>query len=285
LLHEFKPSYISLPTTNGDFALGEGVKLARSIGAKLHQMDYIQLHPTGIVDPKDPEKLTKILAPEALRGLGAVLINRKGERFANELGYRDYITEQIFKQKDTFASFHQLEKQDEDQKVSPIQSDFNVAYLILNNDVIKEFGEAVMSFYKNRMKIVTSVANADDLAALLECDVNTLRQTIETYIAHKESNTKDEFGKIRFPVSFDLTEELSVIVVTPSIHYCMGGLDTTAEGQVKDTHGHVIEGLFAAGEVASGVHGRNRLVGNSLAECVVFGRMAAQFATAAQHQD
>lgn len=70
LIREYAPELLHLATTNGDFAQGEGVKIARALGAALVDMDKIQIHPTGFVDPNDPMATPKILAPEALRGLG-----------------------------------------------------------------------------------------------------------------------------------------------------------------------------------------------------------------------
>ncbi|KRY12978.1 putative fumarate reductase, partial [Trichinella spiralis] len=71
LLEEFAKSKIDYPTTNGPFAVGSGVKMARLIGAKLIDMDKVQVHPTGFVDPEQPDAGTKFLAAEALRGSGA----------------------------------------------------------------------------------------------------------------------------------------------------------------------------------------------------------------------
>merc|ERR1712100_680459 len=73
------------------------------------------------------------------------------------------------------------------------------------------------------------------------------------------------------------TEPFYVAVITPVIHYCMGGLEITPDAEVLGSDG-VIPGLYAAGEVAGGVHGNNRLGGNSLLDCVVFGRVAAKTA-------
>merc|ERR1719229_1900941 len=67
-----------------------------------------------------------------------------------------------------------------------------------------------------------------------------------------------------------------VAIITPVIHYCMGGLEIDVDSAVVGKGGKAIPGLYAAGEVAGGVHGNNRLGGNSLLDCVVFGRVAAQ---------
>merc|ERR1712048_346343 len=72
------------------------------------------------------------------------------------------------------------------------------------------------------------------------------------------------------------TEPFYVAIITPTIHYCMGGLEIDEKSRVLNAKGAPIPGLYAAGEVAGGVHGNNRLGGNSLLDCVVFGRVAAQ---------
>ncbi|KAJ8494719.1 hypothetical protein ONZ45_g13149 [Pleurotus djamor] len=91
-LSTFRPDLINLPTTNGDHATGDGHRLASSLNASLIDMDQIQVHPTGFVDPKDPSAKTKFLAAEALRGVGALLINKHGERFVDEMEKRDVVT-------------------------------------------------------------------------------------------------------------------------------------------------------------------------------------------------
>lgn len=77
LISEFaeSPQILNLPTTNGAFATGDGVKMARAMGAALVGMKNIQIHPTAFVDPKDSAAGTKFLAAEALRGKGAILVN------------------------------------------------------------------------------------------------------------------------------------------------------------------------------------------------------------------
>merc|ERR1719401_1962462 len=71
------------------------------------------------------------------------------------------------------------------------------------------------------------------------------------------------------------TEPFYVAIITPVIHYCMGGLETTVLGECVKS-GKALPGLYVAGEAAGGVHGNNRLGGNSLLDCVVFGRVAGR---------
>merc|ERR1711957_442418 len=83
------------------------------------------------------------------------------------------------------------------------------------------------------------------------------------------------------PGSAVKTEPFYVAIITPVIHYCMGGLEIDTNSLVVNAEGKSISGLYAAGEVAGGVHGNNRLGGNSLLDCVVFGRVAGLHAAEA----
>merc|ERR1712048_1434492 len=76
------------------------------------------------------------------------------------------------------------------------------------------------------------------------------------------------------PGSSVAVEPFYVAIITPVIHYCMGGLEVDVNSACVGKNGQAIPGLYAAGEVAGGVHGNNRLGGNSLLDCVVFGRVA-----------
>merc|ERR1712129_405555 len=78
------------------------------------------------------------------------------------------------------------------------------------------------------------------------------------------------------PGSAVKSEPFYVSIITPVIHYCMGGLEIDVNSAVVSSSGKAIQGLYAAGEVAGGVHGNNRLGGNSLLDCVVFGRVAGK---------
>ena len=99
MLKKYRPDLAELPTTLGAFSTGDGIRIASEIGADLIDMHYVQLHPTGFVDPANPEKKVKVLAAEVLRGVGGVLLNSEGERFVNELETRKIVTEAMLLQK------------------------------------------------------------------------------------------------------------------------------------------------------------------------------------------
>jgi len=82
LLAKYAPNLKLLPTTNGAFATGDGVRMAAETGAALIHMDQVQVHPTAFVDPAQPDNQTKFLAPEALRGCGCDLHQRNGQAAA-----------------------------------------------------------------------------------------------------------------------------------------------------------------------------------------------------------
>ena len=105
LLKKHRPEYWDLPTTNGDHCTGDGQKIAMSIGASAVDLEKVQVHPTGLVDPNEPDAKVKFLAAEALRGVGGLLLDNTGKRFVDELQHRDYVTGKIWENKKVRACF------------------------------------------------------------------------------------------------------------------------------------------------------------------------------------
>lgn len=271
LLHTYAPDKAYLPTTSGPQATGDGLKLAMALGAHTVDMDQIQVHPTALVDPKDPANLTKFLGPESLRGEGGILVDGGGMRFVNELATRVVVTGAIFDRATVLPNAPEAGA---------------VAYLIMNGQVADRFGRGMLGFYASK-GFFRKGDDATSIANMIGCDPATLTATIESYGAAAAKGI-DEFGKKVFPVKeWSPNEELFVGIITPAIHYTMGGVAIDEHGRVlklNDAGTEVpIPGLYAAGEVTGGVHGANRLAGNSLMECVVMGReagrRAAQYAT------
>lgn len=96
LLKKHRPEYYDLPTTNGDHCTGDGQKMAMAIGANAVDLEKVQVHPTGLVDPNEPDAKVKFLAAEALRGVGGLLLDKNGDRFVDELQHRDFVTGKIW---------------------------------------------------------------------------------------------------------------------------------------------------------------------------------------------
>jgi len=277
LLAQYRPDLLHLPTTNGEHCTGDGIKLGEAIGAKSVDLEWVQVHPTGLVKPDDADAKIKFLAAEALRGVGGLVIDREGNRFANELGRRDYVTGEMWKNKPPFR-------------------------LCLNKAASDEIiwhckhytGRGVMKFYESGEALAKDMGVAlSTLEAVHDAHYQAAKKTEKdpdggswpAYPSGKswdEASGKTGSGKKFYhniiPGSAVKTEPFYVAIITPVIHYCMGGLMIDTDSAVLNDKGEAIPGLYAAGEVAGGVHGNNRLGGNSLLDCVVFGRVAAKAA-------
>ena len=216
---------------------------------------------SGLVDPKDPEAKFVILAGEALRGAGALLLSSGGRRFVSELGYRDVVSKSIFTNCKPIIL--------PSGKHSP-----TAAFLVLNPRVVAQFPEAV-AFYSFK-KLVLTYPSLSSFCSAHSVPLEVATATLANYSRSAESG-RDEFGKTSFSgLPWNTGEEITVMLVTPSVHYTMGGLEIDVSSRVIGADGKALGGLYAAGEVTGGLHGDNRLGGNSLLECVVNGRIAGR---------
>jgi succinate dehydrogenase/fumarate reductase flavoprotein subunit len=257
---------MSFPATAGAFSTGDGITLATSLGAATRDMDKVQIHPTGWVDPTDPTNPTKILAAELMRGVGGILIDDSGKRFCNELGTRAYVTNQMLKHDKDFATTGTW------NRATAVPTFF----LVLASSAAADAKRHV-DLYSHK-GLLTRVEGVDALSHHMGIDSKTIVATLREYQS-AASKGVDSFGKTSFrgvPAD-DIEKEIFFVgKVSPVLHYCMGGIKIDKEGNVIRENGTTIEGLHAAGEVTGGVHGNNRLAGNSLLECTVFGSLVGQ---------
>ena len=256
LLKKHRPDTYGLATTNGVHATGDGQKMVMAIGGNGIDMDKVQVHPTGLVDPKDPGSKWKFLAAEALRGEGGILLNADGDRFCDDLGHRDYVSGMMWKEKDK-GKF-------------PIR-------LVLNSKASN-----VLDFHtrhysgRGLMKKMTG----QQLAKEIGCTPEHLQQSFQTYNAIAEGKQKDPWGKKYFhAMPFDIDDTFHVSLMEPVLHFTMGGIEINDRAQVLNAEKKPFDGLYACGELAGGVHGANRLGGSSLLGCVVYGRVAGDSAS------
>jgi len=148
--------------------------------------------------------------------------------------------------------------------------------LVLNSKASKEI-EWHCKHYVGR-GLMKKFSNANDMARDMRISPDVLRATFNNYNGAAASN-KDEYGRKYFDNShMEMNDTFHVAVVCPVVHYTMGGLFINHESSVLTPDGKPISGLFAAGEVAGGVHGINRLGGSGLLGCVVYGRVAGNSA-------
>jgi succinate dehydrogenase/fumarate reductase flavoprotein subunit len=248
LLAKYRPDLAGYPSTN-EPRPGTQPLLA-AIGAQLIDMDQVQVHPTGFIDPANPSSPVKFLAAEILRGSGGILL-RNGKRFINELETREVITNAITSAPESFSSPHQWD-----------------IHLVLDEGAYNAT-KSHMDFY-----IWKGLVNKTTIGSLVETALEDIKQ-FALFAAGKQPDAHGRTSTGHWSLQ-DPTPESVVYVgnVTPVVHFTMGGVMINEKSEVLGEGEKPIEGLWAAGEVSGGVHGGNRLGGNSLLECVVFGRIA-----------
>ena len=221
---------------------GDGHALALWAGAELRDMEFVQFHPTGMVWPPS---VRGILVTEGVRGEGGRLTNSEGERFM--FGYVP----------EMFAGDHAATIEESDQWVEEVVSGKLATVRrppeLLTRDVV---AKAINSEVK-------AGRGSPHGGAFLD-----ISHRGEEAILKKLPSMHHQFKEL---AGVDISKE--PMEVGPTAHYVMGGVIVNAESQET-----TISGLYACGEVASGLHGANRLGGNSLSDLIVFGKRAGEFA-------
>ena len=239
MVESYRPEYKGMTSSNQTGATGDGMKFGETAGGKLVDMKEIQIHPTVAAG-------SRILITEAVRGNGAILVNKQGKRFVNELTTRDAASAAILKQQD------------------------KVAYLVFDETIRKSLRQIEGYFH---LDLVKEGVDLPGLAAAIGIPADSLTATVAAYNIAFEGKKDTAFGRPDMPRPVK-TPKFYAIAVQPGIHYTMGGLQIDAQAQVIGKDGKPVPGLFAAGEVTGGVHGANRLGGNSISETITFGRIA-----------
>jgi succinate dehydrogenase / fumarate reductase, flavoprotein subunit len=225
-------------TSNSWEYTGDGHALALWAGADLIDMEFVQFHPTGMVWPPS---VRGILVTEGVRGDGGVLRNAEGRRFMF-----DYIP-------DMFRSETAETEEEADRWYSDRKGNRRTPDLLPRDEVARaintEVKEGRGSPHGGVFLDVASRRSAEDIKRRLPGMYHQFKELADV----------------------DITRE--PMEVGPTCHYVMGGVRVD-----PDTQAASVPGLFAAGEVAGGMHGANRLGGNSLSDLLVFGRRAGQYA-------
>jgi len=191
---------------------------------------------------------------------------KDGYRFCNELGTRAYVTDKMLQSNALYSATGKWDR----------VSEVPTFHLVLASSAATDAKRHV-DLYSHK-GLLRKVKGLDALAEYMGIEKTTLKSTMKNYQKAAKKGI-DEFGKVTFRgvPNESLAEEVFYVgVVTPVLHYCMGGIKINTEGCVLKEDGSIIPGLLAAGEVTGGVHGSNRLAGNSLLECTVFGTIVGQ---------
>lgn len=245
MVEEYKPDLAGFGTTNHAGATGDGITMAKELGAEFVDMEQIQTHPT--VNPE-----TQTMYTEGVRGNGAILVNKEGKRFVNELETRDVVSAAILEQTD------------------------GQCYLVFDQ-AVRESLAAIESYIKKG--IVTEADTPEALGEAIGVDGAALAETLKAYAGYQAAGKDDEFGRESMELQLDQPKYYAALCA-PAIHHTMGGVRINTACEVLKADGSAIPGLFAAGEITGGVHGANRLGGNAVTDIVVFGRIAGTGAEA-----
>ena len=225
-------------TSNSWEYTGDGTTLAADAGADLIDMEMIQFHPTGMVWPNS---VRGILVTEGVRGDGGTLRNSEGERFMF-----NYIT-------DYFRAETAETEEEADAWYEDKTNNRRTPDLLPRDEVARAINAEVKA------------GRGSPHGGVL-LDIASRRSA--EYIARRLPSMHHQFKEL---ADVDITKE--PMEVGPTCHYIMGGVRVEA-----DTAATTVPGLYAAGEVAAGLHGANRLGGNSLSDLLVFGRRAGLYA-------
>jgi len=257
LLHLFRAGAVVLATggigrayritSNSWEYTGDGHALAYDAGAELMDMEFVQFHPTGMIWPPSVQG---ILVTEGVRGEGGVLLNNEGRRFLFD-DIPDAYKNQTADNEDEGFRYTQGDKSA--RRPPELLTRDHVARCIVR-EIREGRGSPHGGVFLDISWIKKRLGNAEEL------------------IKKKLPSMYHQFLKL---ADIDITRE--PMEVGPTTHYIMGGVRVEAESQMS-----TVPGLFAAGECAAGLHGANRLGGNSLSDLLVFGQRAgahaAQFA-------
>ena len=230
-------------TSNSWEGTGDGVSLAYHAGAELLDMEFIQFHPTGMIWPPS---VKGILVTESVRGEGGVLRNKDGKRFMY-----DDIPENYKSQTST----------DPEEGWRYTQNDKNAKRppeLLTRDHVARCINREVK-------------AGRGSPHGGVFLDISWIKEKIPNSAEHIKRKLPSMYHQFMQLANLDITKE--PMEIGPTTHYAMGGIRVNGETQATN-----VPGLFAAGECAAGLHGANRLGGNSLSDLIVFGKRAGEYA-------
>jgi succinate dehydrogenase / fumarate reductase flavoprotein subunit len=230
-------------TSNSWEYTGDGLALAYDAGAELVDMEFLQFHPTGMVWPPS---VRGILVTEGVRGEGGVLLNKEGRRFMFD---------------DIPPAYQNQTADSEDEGWRYTQGDKAARRppeLLTRDHVARCINREIK-------------AGRGSPHGGVFLDIAWIRQRMKNAPEHIRRKLPGMYHQFMELAGVDITAE--PMEVGPTTHYMMGGIRVDAESQMS-----TVPGLYAAGECAAGLHGANRLGGNSLSDLLVFGKRAGDHA-------
>src|SRR6202142_3698412 len=230
-------------TSNSWEGTGDGVSLAYHAGAELLDMEFIQFHPTGMIWPPS---VMGILVTESVRGEGGVLRNKDGKRFMYD---------------DIPDNYKSQTSTDPEEGWRYTQNDKNAKRppeLLTRDHVARCINREVK-------------AGRGSPHGGVFLDISWIKEKIPNAAEHIKKKLPSMYHQYKQLADIDITT--TAMEIGPTTHYIMGGIRVDGDTQMSTA-----PGLFAAGECAAGLHGANRLGGNSLSDLLVFGKRAGEYA-------
>lgn len=250
MVREYNTYWPAIPegikTTCVASATGDGIFLALEAGAALVDMGLTQLMPTA--SAITGQLADGLLVPSQYY----MFVNQEGNRFVNEYAERDTLAFAALSQ--TGGIFYHIA----DQDMIPT----------LQNKATQEDVDAMVE-----KGIMYKADTLEELAALIGCPAENLIASVEKYNSYVDAGVDPDFGKGVFGTKIQ-TAPYYAVIEKPSVHHTMGGVRINTNAEAISETGDVIPGLYAAGEVTGGIHAGNRLGGNAIADCMVYGRIA-----------
>jgi len=222
---------------------GDGQSLAYHAGAELVDMEFVQFHPTGMIWPPS---VMGMLVTEGVRGEGGVLRNKEGKRF-------------MFDDIPDNYKAQTADSEEEGWRYCAGDRGARRPPELLTRDHVA----------RCIMREVKAGRGSPHGGVFL--DISWIKEKIPNAAEHIKRKLPSMYHQFLALASVDITRE--PMEVGPTTHYLMGGVRVNSDTQMSS-----VPGLFAAGEVAAGLHGANRLGGNSLSDLIVFGKRAGEFA-------
>jgi succinate dehydrogenase / fumarate reductase flavoprotein subunit len=230
-------------TSNSWEYTGDGHSLAYHAGASLLDMEFVQFHPTGMIWPPS---VKGILVTEGVRGEGGVLRNKDGKRFMFDDIPENYRSQTA----DTPEEGWRYVTGDKSARRPPELLTRDHVARCIRREVKEGRGSPHGGVF---------------------LDIAWIKEKIPNSVEHIKKKLPSMYHQFKQLADIDITQV--PMEIGPTTHYMMGGVLVDAESQMSD-----VPGLFAAGECGAGLHGANRLGGNSLSDLVVFGKRAGEYA-------
>jgi succinate dehydrogenase flavoprotein subunit len=239
-------------TSNSWEYTGDGYALAYDAGAALQDLEFVQFHPTGMVWPPSVQG---ILVTEGVRGEGGVLLNKDGRRFMFD---------------DIPENYKNQTASDEEEGWRYTQGD----------KAARRPPELLTRDHVSRCINREVKAGRGSPHGGVFLDIAWIKKKLPNHAEHIKRKLPSMYHQFKQLADLDITKE--PMEVGPTTHYSMGGIRVDGDTQMS-----TLPGLFAAGEAAAGLHGANRLGGNSLSDLIVFGQRAGEYAAifATKHEN